>query len=274
MSDSRPIGIIDSGFGGLTVAKEIYSLMPAEQIVYLGDSARAPYGNRSDEAIQSFGLQSAEYLINMDIKMLIVACNTISAVALEQIEAKAKEVPVIGVVLPGARAAVLRTAEKKIGVIGTKATIRSGSYTRAVQSIVPDIKIYGKECSLFVSLVEEGLFDTDITRASAQYYLYELIDIGVDCIILGCTHYPLLMEVIQGTVGTRIQLLDSALWTAKEAQDILTALKSLSNLGPDGLTRSRFMFTDMIQDVNVLSSTFLGCPLPSIERISLEVISK
>jgi glutamate racemase len=274
MSDSRPIGIIDSGFGGLTVAKEIYRLMPAEQIVYLGDSARAPYGNRSDEAIQSFGLQSAEYLINMDIKMLIVACNTISAVALEQIEAKAKEVPVIGVVLPGARAAVLRTAEKKIGVIGTKATIRSGSYTRAVQSIVPDIKIYGKECSLFVSLVEEGLFDTDITRASAQYYLYELIDIGVDCIILGCTHYPLLMEVIQGTVGTRIQLLDSALWTAKEAQDILTALKSLSNLGPDGLTRSRFLFTDMIQDVNVLSSIFLGCPLPSIERISLEVISK
>jgi glutamate racemase len=274
MSDLRPIGIIDSGFGGLTVAKEIFRLMPAEQLVYLGDSARAPYGNRSDEAIQSFSLQSAEYLVNMDIKMLIVACNTISAVALEQIEAKAKEVPVIGVVLPGARAAVLRTAEKKIGVIGTKATIRSGSYTRAVQSIMPDIKIYGKECSLFVSLVEEGLFDTDITRASAQHYLYELIDIGVDCIILGCTHYPLLMEVIQGTVGTRIQLLDSALWTAKEAQDILTALKSLSTLGPNGLARSKFLFTDMIQDIKGLSSTFLGCPLPSIERVSFEAISK
>lgn len=274
MSDSRPIGIIDSGFGGLTVAREIYRLMPAEQLIYLGDSARAPYGNRSDETIQSFGLQSAKHLVDMDIKMLIVACNTISAVALEQIEAKAKEVPVIGVVLPGARAAVLRTAEKKIGVIGTKATIRSGSYNRAVQSIVPDIKIYGKECSLFVSLVEEGLLDTDITRASAQHYLYELIDIGVDCIILGCTHYPLLMEVIQGTVGTRIQLLDSALWTAKEAQDILKALKGLSPLGPDGLTRSRFLFTDVIPEIKNLSSAFLGCPLPSIERASLGAISK
>ena len=270
MSDSRPIGIIDSGFGGLTVAREIFRLMPAEQIVYLGDSARAPYGNRSDEVIRSFGLQSAEHLLKMDIKMLIVACNTISAVALEQIEAKAKEIPVIGVVLPSARAAVLRTAEKKIGVIGTKATIRSGSYTRAVQSIGADIKIYGKECPLFVPLVEEGLLDTDVARASAQHYLYELIDIGVDCIILGCTHYPLLMEVIQGTVGTRVQLLDSALWSAKEALEILTALKSLSPQSSNGIALSRFIFTDVRQDTKSLALKFLGCSLPSIETVSLE----
>jgi glutamate racemase len=274
MSDSRPIGIIDSGFGGLTVAREIFRLMPAEQIVYLGDSARAPYGNRSDEAIRSFGLQSAEHLLKMDIKMLIVACNTISAVALEQIEAKAKEIPVIGVVLPSARAAVLRTAEKKIGVIGTKATIRSGSYTRAVESIGADIKIYGKECPLFVPLVEEGLLDTDVARASAQHYLYELIDIGVDCIILGCTHYPLLMEVIQGTVGTRVQLLDSALWTAKETLEILTALKSLSPQSSNGIALSRFIFTDLRQDTKSLALKFLGCSLPSIETVSLETSTR
>lgn len=274
MNDSRPIGIFDSGLGGLTVAKEIFRLMPGERIIYFGDTAKTPYGNRSDESIQTYGLQNAKYLMEMDIKMLVIACNTTSAVALEMIESKAKEIPVIGVVLPGARAAVLRTAEKKIGVIGTKATIRTGSYTRAVQSIGSDIKVYGKECPLFVSLVEEGLIDTDIARSSAQHYLYELIDIGVDCIILGCTHYPLLMEVIQGTVGTRIQLLDSALWTAKEIQDILTALKVQSKESTNGLSQSRFLFTDITSELKELSIAFLGTPLPSIELIAQEALYK
>ncbi len=274
MSDPRPIGIFDSGLGGLTVAREILRLMPGEQLIYFGDTARSPYGNRSEEVIRTFGMQNANYLLEMDIKMLVVACNTVSAVALEQIEAKAKDIPVIGVVLPGARAAVLRTAEKKIGVIGTKATIRAGSYNKAIQSIGADIKVYGKECPLFVSLVEEGLLDTDITRASAQHYLYELIDIGVDCIILGCTHYSLLMEVIQGTVGTRIQLLDSALWTAKETQDILTAFKGLSPEISGGLSRSRFSFTDITSELNGLSSVFLGCPLPSINCVPREMVYK
>ncbi|HON10075.1 MAG TPA: glutamate racemase [Chitinispirillaceae bacterium] len=274
MSDSRPIGVFDSGLGGLTVAKEIFRLMPGEKIIYLGDTARCPYGGRSDDTIISFGLQDARYLMEQDIKMLIVACNTVSSVALEQIANEIKEIPVIGVVLPGARAAVLRTAERKVGVIGTSATVRTESYARAIQNIDSGIKVYCKACPLFVPLVEEGLTDNDITRLTAQYYLYEMIDLGVDCLILGCTHYPLLMETIQGTVGTRIQLIDSALWTAKEAQDILNALHALSDEKSNGLASSRFIVTDMTHNFSNQASAFLGNQLPEIEKITLEELTK
>lgn len=267
MSDNRPIGILDSGLGGLTVAREIFRLMPHEKIIYLGDNARAPYGHRSEDVIRKFGLQCAKHLIDQDIKMLIVACNTITSVALEQIEECVRDLPSIGVVLPGARAAVLRTAEKKIGVIGTKATIRTGAYTKAIQSIGGDIRVFERESPLFVPLVEEGLLDRDVTRSAAQHYLYELLDLGVDCMILGCSHYSLLMEVIQGTVGTRIQLLDSALWTAKEAQDILTALKILSVSKGDGKAESRFLFTDKIDQMERKVSQFFGSQLTSAEYI-------
>lgn len=270
MSDSRPIGIFDSGLGGLTVAREILRLMPHERIVYLGDTARSPYGSRSEETIKSFGIQCASQLIRNDIKLLVVGCNTVSSVALEVIEKKIKEIPVIGVVLPGARAAVLRTAEYKIGVIGTAATVNAQAYFRAINNLDPNIKVYGKACPLFVPLVEAGLFDHDISRLVAQHYLYEMIDLGVDCIILGCTHYPLLLEVIQGTVGTRIQLLDSALWTAKEVQDILTALNSTTANIDDGFENSSFMFTDITKDIDVQAAIFMGRKLPALQKIALD----
>lgn len=270
MSDLRPIGVFDSGLGGLTVARELFRLMPGERVIYLGDTARCPYGGRSEETIRLFGIQDAQFLMDQDIKMLVVACNTVSSVALEYIERKMKDIPVIGVVLPGARAAVLRTAERKIGVIGTTATIKTGSYARAIEKIDPSIKVFGQACPLFVPLVEEGLTDNDITRLVAQHYLYEMIDLGIDCIILGCTHYPLLLEVIQGTVGTRIQLLDSALWTAKEAQDILTALNALSPYRNGGMEASRFLVTDLTPHFENQAEKFLGNTIPSIERIFLE----
>lgn len=273
MSDSRPIGVFDSGLGGLTVAKEILRLMPSEKIIYLGDTARVPYGGRSEETIKQFGLQDAQVLMDMDIKLLVVACNTVSSVALQHLKQHIKEIPIIGVVLPGARAAVLRTAEKKVGVIGTAATTRSASYARAIQNIDPDIKVFGKACPLFVPLVEEGLLDSDITRLVAQHYLYEMIDLGVDCLILGCTHYPLLMEVIQGTVGTRIQLLDSALWTAKEAQDILIAIDALTPQETDGLASSRFLVSDLTPHFEQLAETFMGKMLPRIEKVTLEELA-
>ena len=270
MSDPRPIGVFDSGLGGLTVAREIFRIMPNERIVYLGDTARCPYGGRSEETIKTFGVQDARFLRNLDIKMLVVACNTVSSVALDAVEQCVKDMPVIGVVYPGARAAVLRTAEKKVGVIGTAATIRTGSYAKAIQSIDPTIKVYGKACPLLVPLVEEGLIDNDITRLAVQHYIYEMIDLNVDCLILGCTHYPLLYETIQGTVGTRMQLLDSALWTAKEAQDILTALDALGPKGTKGLESSRFAVTDLTPQFEELTKAFLGTPLPNIEKITLE----
>lgn len=274
MSDPRPIGVFDSGLGGLTVVRELFRLMPGERIVYLGDTARCPYGGRSEETISTFGMQDARLLMDLDIKLLVVACNTVSSVALDYIQKNIKEIPVVGVVLPGARAAALRTAERKVGVIGTAATIRAGAYVRAVQAQNTAIKVYGKACPLFVPLVEEGLLDHEITRLAVQYYLAELLDIGVDCIILGCTHYPLLLRTIQEHVGTRIHLVDSALWTAKEVQDILAALGDISPEKDGGLAASRFMVTDFTPRFRELAVSFLGAELPSVERVTLEQLTK
>ena len=285
MNDSRPIGVFDSGLGGLTVAKEIFRLMPNERIIYLGDTARVPYGGKSEETIRRFGLQDALVLMEMDVKLLIVACNTVSSVAIDYLEQHIKDIPVIGVVLPGARAAVLRSAEKRVGVIGTAATIRSGSYAKAIRNIDPAIKVYGKPCPLFVPLVEEGLIDSDITRLAVQHYLYEMVDLGIDCMILGCTHYPILMEVIQSTVGNRIQLVDSALWTAREAQNIMRAMSMTANedtgdaaaaIGNDssGLLSSRFLVSDLTPNFESVATTLLGTSLPGIEKVSVEELEE
>jgi glutamate racemase len=220
--------------------------MPGERFIYIGDTAHAPYGPRSNDTICRYASKTAEHLAAYDLKLVIVACNTISAQCLAMIEKKLNGIPVIGSVLPGVRAAVLRTAEKKIGVIGTDAVIRSQAYTKAIRFIDNDITVYGKACPLLVPLVEEGLIDFDVTRAAVQHYLYEMIDLGVDCLILGCTHYPPLIEVLQGTVGTRIQLLDSSLWTAKDAQDILNALDAFNSQKHGGIKDSRFFVTDLI----------------------------
>ena len=293
MGDSRPIGVFDSGLGGLTVAKEIFRLMPRERIVYLGDTARVPYGGKSEETIRRFGLQDARALLDLDVKMLIVACNTVSSVAIDHLERHIKDIPVIGVVLPGARAAASRSAEKRVGVIGTAATVRSGAYAKAIHSIDPDIKVYGKPCPLFVPLVEEGLIDSEITRLAVQHYLYEMVDLGIDCLILGCTHYPILMEVIQSTVGNRIQLVDSALWTAKEAQHIMKALGTeypapaakepkeqpkragqFSVETSEGFAASRFLVSDVTPNFESVAETLLGAGLPGIEKVSVEELEE
>ena len=274
MSDARPIGVFDSGLGGLTVAREIFRLMPNERIIYFGDTARVPYGGKSEETIRRFGFQDAMALKEMDVKLLIAACNTVSSVAMDYLERHIKDIPVIGVVLPGARAAVNRSAEKRVGVIGTTATIRSGSYAKAMQNIDPNIKVYGKPCPLFVPLVEEGLIDSEITRSAVQHYLYEMVDLGIDCLILGCTHYPILMEVIQSTVGNRIQLVDSALWTAKEAQNILKVTGALAPDGVDGFASSRFLVSDITPNFEAVAKTLLGMDLPNIEKLPVEVLEE
>lgn len=271
MSDSRPIGVLDSGIGGLTVVREIVRLMPREQIIYLGDTAHSPYGNRSVEAIRSFALQGAETLFARGVKLLVVACNTISAVALETIERHAQDVPVIGAVLPGARAAVLRTADRKIGVIGTRATIRSGTYRQAINRIDGSIKVYETATPLLVPLIEEMMFDHEITRLTAQFYLYEMIDLGVDCLILGCSYYPLLFEVIQGTVGTRMQIIDSALWTAKEVQDILNALDLYSGAEGHAVEAPLFLFTEAPHYTSGQMELFYREKMPRVETISLHM---
>jgi glutamate racemase len=247
-------------------------LLPNEKILYLGDSARYPYGNRSDQTIRSFGLQDATFLIRRNVKALMVACNTASSVALEHIRESIPDVPIIGVVVPGARAAVSRTAEKRIGIIGTHATIRTAAYSRAIQRLDTRIKVYGKACPLFVPLAEEGVLDHDITRMVAQHYLYELVDTGIDCLILGCTHYPLLLKIIQATVGARIQVLDSAFWAAREVKDIIVKLGATSNSG-DGFEQSGFYVTDMPARFEEQATRFLGRALPSVELIPLDELA-
>jgi glutamate racemase len=274
MSDPRPIGMFDSGLGGLTVAREVFRSMPGETVLYLGDTARCPYGGRSEETIRTFGIQDARFLMEQDIKMLIVACNTVSSVALDYIRQEINEIPVVGVVLPGARAAVKRTTRRKIGVVGTAATIGTGSYEKAIHAIDPDIKTYARACPLFVPLVEEGLLDADITRLAAQRYLADLVAVGIDCLILGCTHYPLLLETIQSTVGGSIQLLDSALWAAREAHDILFAMQGLADRREGGMAASRFFVTDVAPQFAQSAARFLGAPLPNIEKIELEQLTK
>lgn len=273
MSDNRPIGVFDSGVGGLTVVRELFRLMPMERVIYIGDTARCPYGGRSNETIKTFGLQEARFLLAQDVKLLIVACNTVSSVALEFIQEDIKNIPVIGVVLPGCKAAVTRTAENKIGVIGTRATIHSKSYTRGIQNLNTDIKVYGKECPLFVPFVEEGMIGHEITQMVAQYYLYELVDIGIDCLILGCTHYPLLMEVIQDTVSSRIELIDSAMWAAKEAQDILTALNAGCDNSPHQYEQNTFYITDLTPNFKQIAKTVLGTEINTINQINLSQLT-
>jgi glutamate racemase len=274
MFDARPIGMFDSGIGGLTVAKELFSCMPGERIIYLGDTARCPYGGRSEDTIKTFGLQDARFLTSKDIKMLVVACNTVSSVALGHIQREVNDIPVIGVVGPGARAAVSRTVAKRIGIIGTAATIRTRSYENEILRLAPDIKVYAKACPLFVPLVEEGILDGDIVRLVAQRYVYALINYGIDCLILGCTHYPLLMETIQSTVGAHIQLLDSAYWTAREAQDILQSMDMLSPEKTGGKERSSFFVTDMTEGFREKASAFLGSSMPNIEKVKLELLTE
>jgi glutamate racemase len=270
MSDTRPIGVFDSGLGGLTVVREIFRCMPGERVVYFGDTARVPYGGRSVKAIERFGMQDARFLLSMDIKMLVVACNTVSSVGLDHIRQGVTEIPVIGVVLPGSKAAALRTAERKVGVIGTRATVGSEAYPTALRNIDGGIKVYSKACPLFVPLVEEGHLDSDLTRMVAQHYLYELVDTGIDCLILGCTHYPLLMEVILATVGTRVQLLDSAFWTAKEAHDILSALDTRHPESEGGFDDSRFFVSDKTPNFGSVAARFLGQEIEKIEVMDLD----
>jgi len=270
MSDTRPIGVLDSGLGGLTVAREILRLMPGEKIVYLGDTARYPYGTRSDENIRNFALEGAMTLYRQDIKLLVIACNTMSALATRIIEQNLQGIPVIGVILPGVRAAVLRTADKKIGVIGTHATIRSMVYQQAIHRIDASVKVYEVASPLLRPLVEEAMLDHDITRMVTQFYLYEMVDCGVDCLILGCSLYPPLFEVIQGTVGTRMQVLDSALWTAKETEDIITALDLKSGADEGGREGSRFFYTEKPFNASQQIGQFFGGSVVDFSVISME----
>ncbi len=220
MSTRRPIGIFDSGVGGLTVFREIRRQYPHEDIVYFGDTARVPYGPKSRDTVINYSIQNARFLLQLGAKIIVVACNTAASVALPALQ-KRFPVPVIGVIEPGARMAVEATKNHRIGVIGTEGTIRSQAYKHAIQQIDPNQEILGKACPLFVPLAEEGWEEHPVTRSVAEEYLGELLGSGIDTLVLGCTHYPILKETLRKVAGESVTLIDSAEAIAHHLEEIL-----------------------------------------------------
>ncbi|HVO91752.1 MAG TPA: glutamate racemase [Terriglobales bacterium] len=262
-SKDRAIGVFDSGIGGLTVLHEIMEALPCENTLYLGDTARAPYGTKSVETVLRYSFENCEFLIQKDVKLVVVACNTSTAVALSQL-AQQLPVPVIGVIEPGVRAAVKITKNKRVGVIGTEATIQSGAYTRALKVVDPEIEVYSRACPLFVPLVEEGWTDNDVVEMTVKAYLGSLKQSGIDTLILGCTHYPLLKKAIRKYLGSGVRLVDSAEETAREVE---ARLKKASIARKTGRGTHGFFVTDAPDRFVKVGRRFLGEKVESAVRI-------
>jgi len=265
---SKAIGIFDSGIGGLTVLKEICKELPNEGTVYLGDTARVPYGIRSPETVTRYSLENTKFLFSKEVKMIVVACNTASSVSLEAIRNSAP-VPFVGVIEPGAKAAVSATENKKIGIIGTEATIKSNSYARAIMKIDNSIEVFGMACPLFVPLVEEGWTEGKIAEMTAREYLKEIKRKDIDTLVLGCTHYPLLKGILSEVMGESVSLIDSAIETAREIERILGDLSLLNTSG--GSIIREFYVTDSPDKFKTIGERFLGEPIEHIKKIELEM---
>jgi len=273
-----PIGIFDSGVGGLTVYRALHERLPDEHFVYLGDTARVPYGTKSLSTVERYAIENARFLEAHGIKLLVVACNTASALALPAIR-EAVRVPVVGVIEPGARAAVQIAAEKRIGVIATEATVQSGAYARAIRKINSVIYVIERACPLFVPLAEEGWAETDVARSVAEQYLKDLKKKDVGALVLGCTHYPILRNLISEVIGSEVPLIDSGEAAALEVEALL---KSSRLLSPDGNsdtqeTRERqlcddldhFYVTDAAERFAKVAERFLGTAPSVLEAVEV-----
>lgn len=251
----RPIGVFDSGIGGLTVLAEVARALPDEETIYLGDTARVPYGSKSKETIIRYATEVADFLIAKRVKLIVVACNTASAYALAELRGTLS-VPVIGVIEPGAKAAVGATKSGRIGVIGTEGTIKSSAYCAAIKSLNPDITTYTQACPLFVPLVEEGWADDEVTAVVASRYLNGLKAREIDTLVLGCTHYPLLKDIIASVMGPSVTLIDSAQATAEEVRRVIAAY-GIANPGGAPAAHS-FFVTDSPERFVSVGKRFFG----------------
>lgn len=264
-----PIGVFDSGIGGLTVAREIMRNLPMEKIVYFGDTARVPYGSKSKETVIRYSRQIVRFLQSQKVKAIVVACNTASALALDTLE-KEIDIPIIGVVKPGARVAARTTVSKRVGVIATEATIRSNLYPELIRKIDPDIFVVGKACPLFVPLVEEGWRKDPITEMVARRYLKELQDQNIDALILGCTHYPLLRGMIGEVMGDKVRLVNPAYETSMALKQLLTE-KNLLNPGTvEEEFPYRFYVSDAAEQFKNFANTILPYDVERTQQIHLE----
>ena len=263
MNRDNPIGVFDSGIGGLTVLQKIIEVLPKENTVYLGDTARAPYGTKSTETVLRYSFENTDFLIEKEVKLVVVACNTSTAVALEHLREKLS-VPVIGVIEPGVMRALSTTKKKRVGVIGTEATIQSGAYTRALKAEDPNIEVYSRACPLFVPLAEEGWTDNAVVEMTVKVYLESLRQSGIDTLILGCTHYPLLKKAIRKFMGNGVKLVDSA---EEVAKTVGAVLKKQSLARRIGKGTHGFFVTDAPDRFVKVGRRFLGEKVESAVRI-------
>ena len=260
----RPIGVFDSGIGGLSVVKELRRLLPGEDIVYFGDTARLPYGTKSKETVVRFSCEIVRFLMRFRIKLGVVACHTASSYSLPTLR-RHFSIPILGVVQPGARQALALTRTKRIGVLGTRATIQSRSYEKEMKRLDRNVKVFSQSCPLFVPLVEEGHFNGDVTHQIAETYLDPMARSGVDTVILGCTHYPLLKDVIGSVFGPRVKLVDSAQAVAWQVRDLLEAQGLLVN-GKQGCTR--YFVSDEPRHFIKVGSLFLDGKIRKARKVT------
>jgi glutamate racemase len=261
------IGVFDSGIGGLSVVKHLFKQLPRESVVYFGDTARVPYGTRSIETIRRYALECTQFLMSYHVKYIVVACNTVSSVAMEDIRGLFGK-PVIGMIEPGVRAAVNATRNGRIAVIGTKATIASESYKKAIHSINPELQVFSQACPLFVPLVEEGMLEGSIPESIVRFYLEPLLKENIDTLVLGCTHYPLLKPVIQKAAGDSVRLIDSGEAAAIETKTQLLELGL--EIKESALPVHQFFVSDRVANFEKISAAFLGKRLPGIAKVELK----
>ena len=256
-----PIGVFDSGVGGLTVFREIARVLPSQPLVYLGDCARVPYGNKSPETVTRYSLEAARHLLGREVRMLVVACNTATSAALPTLQSRL-DIPVIGVVEPGARAAVEGT-KGRIGVIATEGTVKAQAYTKAIKRLRPDAEVIESAAPLFVPLAEEGWANTHVAREVAEIYLEPLIDAGIDTLVLGCTHYPILRGTIEQVVGDSVRIVDSAETTA------LAVKAALGEPAANGEPVHHFLVTDATERFRRIAGEFLEQEIENLELVEL-----
>lgn len=266
---TAPIGVFDSGVGGLTVVREITRQLPEENIVYFGDTARVPYGSKSQSTIVRFSEQIIRFLESKQVKAIVIACNTASALALDAVQNEF-DVPIIGVVVPGARAAVEATKNQKVGVVGTDATVQSGVYTKVIQEMNPGIQVIEKACPLFVPLVEEGFKEHIVTQEIIEYYLESIRSTDIDAMILGCTHYPLLRSKIHQYLGEKIQIVNPAYETAMDLKMLLEE-KEIDNKGDSGLTSHyEFYVSDAAEKFRRFANKVMPFDVPETNVVNIE----
>ena len=271
MNKTNPIGIFDSGVGGLTVVKSIESFLPNENIIYFGDTARVPYGSKSNSTVVEYALQDAKFLANKNVKLIVVACNTASSIALDTLR-EHFQIPIIGMIEPGAKSAIEKTTSGKIGVIGTETTIANKAYSETLLKLDSRVNVFEKACPLFVPLAEEGWIDHQATKLIVKEYLSELKDKKIDTLILGCTHYPILRNIIQDEIGEDVTLIDSGAVASVEVEHYLNGIGLKNN--SDTLGQHNYYVSDTPAKFKQVAKLFLGRDLEHIEKIDLEELLK